>query len=87
MVSKSKTRNIKIIPIGNSRGIRIPKIIIQKYGFTDSVILEETEIGILIRHDEEQKLTWEQTYQAMASEDEDWTDFDTAISDGLDDED
>ncbi len=86
MVNKSKTRNIKIIPIGNSRGIRIPKIIIQKYGFSDSVILEETENGILIRHDEERKLTWEQTYQAMASEDEDWTDFDTAISDGLDDE-
>jgi antitoxin MazE len=86
MVSKSKTRSIKIIPVGNSRGIRIPKIIIQKYGFADSVILEETENGILIRNDEEEKLTWEQTYQAMASEDEDWSDFDTAISDGLDDE-
>ena len=30
------------------------------------------------------KLSWEDTFRAMASEAEDWSDFDAALSDGID---
>jgi antitoxin MazE len=49
-------------------------------------LLEETERGLLLRKKEDGKLSWEDTYKAMAEEKEDWTDFDTTLLDGLDDE-
>ena len=39
--------------------------------------------GILRRKKEENKLSWEETYQAMAEEKEDWSDFDAILLDGL----
>ena len=33
------------------------------------------------------KLSWEDTYKAMADEKEQWDDFDTTLLDGLEDED
>ena len=81
-----RTRNIKLISIGNSKGVRIPKAILQKYGFSDSLLLEETEAGILLRRPEDSKLSWEETYQAMAEENENWEDFDAVILDGLEGE-
>jgi len=80
------TRNVKLIPIGNSKGIRLPKAILQKYGFSDSLLLEETDQGILLRKEKGAKLSWEQTYQQMAQEQEDWDDFDITLSDGLEGE-
>ena len=38
----------KIIQVGNSRGIRLPRRILLKYGFDDRVVLRETEDGVLI---------------------------------------
>ena len=81
-----RTKDIKLVPIGNSRGIRIPKGLIQKYGFTQSVVLEETDRGILLRSKEDDKLSWTDTYKAMAKEDEDWNDFDSTLLDGLEDD-
>ena len=31
-----------------------------------------------------QKLSWENTYQEMAESDEDWSDWDVTVNDGLD---
>lgn len=76
-------RDIKLISIGNSKGIRLPKAILQKYGFVDSLVLEEREQGILLRKKETNKLSWEETYQAIAKEKEDWEDFDAILLDGL----
>ena len=69
--------------IGNSQGVRIPKALLQKYDLSDLLVLEETEQGILLRKKQEDKLSWEETFKAMAREDEDWTDLDAALSDGL----
>lgn len=82
-----RTRDIKLIPIGNSKGVRLPKALLQKYGFANSLVLEETDRGILLRKKEEKKLSWEDTYQAMADENEDWEDFNITLLDGLEDED
>ena len=39
-------RDIKLVSIGNSKGIRLPKALLQKYGWSDSLVLEETDEGI-----------------------------------------
>jgi antitoxin MazE len=86
MEKQSRTRDIKLISIGNSKGVRLPKTLLQKYGFNNSLLLEETDRGLLLRNKEDDKISWEDTFRAMASEKEDWDDFDTALLDGLEDE-
>ena len=78
------TRDVKLISIGNSKGIRIPKVLLQKYGWGDSLVLEETEEGIFLYSNEKSKLSWKETYRARASDCEDWSDLDTTAADGLD---
>ena len=68
----------KLIKIGNSQGIRLPKRIISKYGLGNLVLLEETEDGLLIHPAKSGKLSWEDTYKAMAQEEQDeWADWES----------
>ena len=76
-------RDIKLISIGNSKGLRLPKALLQKYGWSDSLILEEADEGIYLYSKEKNKLSWQETYRAMAAEDEDWSDLDVTTADGL----
>ena len=78
------TRDVKLISIGNSKGIRLPKVLLEKYGWSDTLALEETEEGIFLYSKEKNKLSWKETYRAMAAEDEDWSDLDATLADGLD---
>jgi len=87
MEKQRRIRDIKLIPIGNSKGIRIPGPLIHKYGLDSSLFLEETERGLLLRRKENSKLSWKDTYKAMAEEKEDWSDLDASIQDGLEGED
>ena len=77
-------RQVKLIAIGNSRGIRLPKALLDKYGWSDWLVMEELEDGVALRGKDTQHLSWEETYRAMAEEAEDWSDLDAAISDGID---
>ncbi len=86
MEKQIRTKNIKLIPIGNSKGIRLPKEILQKYGFSESVVLEEKEEGVLLHRKEDNKLSWENTFKAMSEEKENWNDFDVTLMDGLEEE-
>ena len=85
MEKQKRARDVKLVPIGNSKGVRIPKALLQKYGLKHTLLLEETEQGLLLRKKEENKLSWEDTYKAMANEREHWDDFDTTLLDGLED--
>ena len=87
MESQIRSRDAKIVPIGNSKGVRIPKALLQKYGLKNSILIEETNKGLLLRNKEESKLSWEDTYKAIANEKEHWDDFDITLLDGLEDED
>jgi antitoxin MazE len=87
MEKAARTRDVKLVPIGNSKGVRIPKPLLQKYGLDNSLLLEETDRGLLLRKKEGNKLSWEDTYKAMADEKEYWNDFDTTLLDGLEGED
>ncbi|MDE2662457.1 MAG: AbrB/MazE/SpoVT family DNA-binding domain-containing protein [Gemmatimonadota bacterium] len=80
----STTRTVKLVAIGNSRGIRLPKVLLRKYGWGESVVVEEAEDGLILRRETEPRTSWEDTYRAMAAEAEDWSDFDVTIADGLD---
>ena len=75
----------KLINIGNSKGIRLPKKLIQKYHLDEKLTLEEKKEGILIKADIlDNKLSWDETYKEMAKEKEDWSDFDIIAADGID---
>jgi len=87
MKNQVRTRDAKIVPIGNSKGVRIPKPLLKKYGMKDSLLIEETDNGLLLRNKEESKLSWEDTFKAMADEKETWDEFDTTLLDGLEGED
>ena len=81
-----RKRNLKIVRIGNSRGVRLPKDLLDRYGFRDELIAEETEEGLLLTPRPETKFTWEETFQAIAEEAEPWDDFDVAVADGLEED-
>ena len=86
MQNQLRTRDAKLVAIGNSKGIRIPKALLQKYGLKNPLLIEETDRGLLLRNKEESKLSWEDTYKAMAEEKEHWDDLDATLLDGLEDE-
>jgi antitoxin MazE len=75
---------IKVVPIGNSRGVRLPKSTLTKYSIKSSVLPKEREEGILLRSKDDKRLSWEDTFKEMALEKEDWGDLEAATADGLD---
>lgn len=83
----AQVREIKLVPIGNSMGIRLPKTILLKYGLSGQLVLEEKKEGVLIRSPKSKQLSWEQTYQTMVKEKENWTDFEGVLTDGLEEDD
>ena len=50
--------NARIIPICNSKGIRLSKRLLVKYGFEETVTIKEMENGILLEKDGIGKLSW-----------------------------
>ena len=83
MSKANVTRDIKLITIGHSKGIRLPKALLQKYGWNDSLVLEETEEGIILYGREESKMSWRETCRSMAADPEDWSDLEATVADGL----
>ena len=80
------TLEVKVIAIGNSRGVRLPRALLAKYAIGDAVLLVEREEGLLLRGTDDQRLSWEDTYADMARAREDWSDLEATIADGLDKE-
>ena len=76
----------KVVPIGNSRGVRLPKTVLDKYAIRDAVVVEQREEGLLLRSKRDRRLSWDETFKAMAHEREDWSDLDGTLNDGLDPE-
>ena len=74
------------MPIGNSRGVRLPKTVLDKYAIRDAVVVEQREEGLLLRSKKDKRLSWEDTFKAMAHEREDWSDLDVVSNDGLEKE-
>lgn len=81
----------KIIRIGNSRGLRLPKKLIDLYGLREGsdIEIEENRSGILLRPvKREYTIPWEEAYRQMAAEREEnleWEEWESTHEDGLDD--
>ncbi len=81
------TMKLKVARIGNSRGVRLPAASLRRYRIGETVVMEERSEGILLRPTGRmvEKLSWEDTAREMAASREDWSAWDTAAADGLDD--
>jgi hypothetical protein len=53
----------------------LPKRLIAKYGLTEAVVIKEVEGGILLEPPANTKLSWEDTYHAMSTAGENWSDW------------
>ena len=83
MSRAKESTEIKVVPIGNSRGVRLPKAVLERYEIKDALVLEAREDGLLLRGKNDKRLTWEETYRAAAREKEDWSDLDATLADGI----
>jgi antitoxin component of MazEF toxin-antitoxin module len=81
-----KTLEISLAQIGNSRGIRLSADLIRKHGFERGLVLEDRghEIALKPKADSK-KLSWEKTAKEMVAANEDWSDWDCTLADGLKD--
>ena len=74
---------LKVVQIGNSRGVRLPKAVLERYQIKDVLVLEAREEGLLLRGTKDKRMTWEETFRDMAREKEDWSDLDATLADGI----
>ncbi len=78
--------DLKVVRIGNSRGVRLPKALLDRYAIGEVVVVEPREEGLLLRNKRDGRLSWQETFKAMAREREDWSDLEAVVADGLDEE-
>jgi len=60
-----------IIKIGNSRGLRLPKPIIEQCGFKKEVELEVRDNALIIRPVKQPRSNWAEIFKAMAERKDD----------------
>jgi len=60
-----------IIKIGNSRGLRLPKPIIEQCGFENEVEIEVRNNEVIIRPVKRPRHNWEQAFKTMAEKEDD----------------
>lgn len=61
----------RIIKIGNSQGIRIPKLLLEQAKLVEEVELELQEERIVIRSAGKARQGWEEAFRAMAEQGDD----------------
>jgi antitoxin MazE len=63
--------NAKIVKIGNSQGIRIPKILLEQSGLENEVELIVEKDQLIIRSKKRMREGWEPAFSAMAENEDD----------------
>jgi antitoxin MazE len=61
----------QIIQIGNSQGIRIPKVLLEETGISGEVELESSSDGILIRNIKKPRGDWDAIFKKLSDIDDD----------------
>ncbi|MCC6415352.1 MAG: AbrB/MazE/SpoVT family DNA-binding domain-containing protein [Opitutaceae bacterium] len=84
-----KTSTLKVVPIGNSRGVRLPSPMLNRYRIKMALAVEERPEGILLKPVRDDRLSWEETAKAMVAarvrEGDEFADEEkAAVADGLD---
>jgi len=77
---------LKIIKIGNSKGVRIPKAILEKYKMKDSVILILKDDGLFLKPVDHPRKDWEAAFKQMHENGDDQLLFDDVFEDENPDE-
>jgi antitoxin MazE len=62
---------LELVRIGNSRGIRIPKPILEECGFEDEVELQIDEGRLVIAPVRQPRMGWEEAFRAAGSSSQD----------------
>jgi len=82
------SQTLKVVRIGNSRGVRLPAPLLAHYRIRDAVTVEPTADGILLKPKRDGRLSWEDTFQALGAEQragaDELRDMEAAAGDGLD---
>lgn len=65
------TIKTRIIKIGNSQGIRIPKLLLEQTNFGNEIELELQENQIVIRSSQKSRHGWEDQFKLMAEQGDD----------------
>lgn len=65
----------KLIQIGNSKGLRLPKAVIEKYHLIDELELVESEEGLLIKPALQARAGWDEKFKVAKGDDEDFTEL------------
>ena len=66
-----KRRKTKVVKIGNSQGIRIPKSLIDESGLKSEVELEVNDGQIIIKPISKNRESWETAFKKMAKKRDD----------------
>ena len=61
----------QIIQIGNSQGVRIPKVLLEDSRIISDVDLELHADGILIRNAQKPRSGWDEAFKSMAENEDD----------------
>lgn len=84
------TKTLKLVQIGNSKGVRIPQELILRYQLADEVQLTETEAGLLLQRTGSKKLSLKDSFAEMARDPATKAElaaWDATLADGLPDDD
>lgn len=77
---------LALAQIGNSRGVRLSATLIRKHGLDQGILLEDRGHEIVLkRRGGPRKLSLEETYRQMAASEEDWSDWEQAGTEDLED--
>ena len=61
----------RIVPIGNSQGIRIPKLLLEQTGLSGEVEISVTDDALVIRPVRKARANWAPAFQTMAQRGDD----------------
>jgi antitoxin MazE len=61
----------RIVKIGNSQGVRIPKLLLERSNLAEEVELEAEDNRIIIRSMKQPRQDWESAFRAMAERGDD----------------
>jgi antitoxin MazE len=61
----------QIVQIGNSQGLRIPKVLLEESGIKGDVELEIVSNGILIRNISKPRADWHKRFELLRDHDDD----------------
>ncbi len=80
------TVKTKVVRIGNSRGIRIPKVILDQCHISDEVELETKEDCLVIKSPHSTRDGWDLAFQKMHENKEDELMIDDSMTNDFDEE-